>query len=103
MAPQLCGGSYHFNIKQKETWKWKQIEISQPKRWPHQEELQPAVATQVTTTTGIQTCCNIYKAGVAGEVIEFWSFIPLFVFFNMSMSGFQDACAQVTEGFVLRI
>ena len=41
-----------------------------------------------------QTLCD--------EVIEFWSFIPLFIFFNSSISGFQDASAQVTEGLVLR-
>ena len=32
-----------------------------------------------------------------------WSFIPLFLFFNMSINGFQDASAWVTEGLALQI
>ena len=35
-------------------------------------------------------------------VIEFWTFIPLFLFFNMFNQCFQDASAQVTEGLVLK-
>ena len=37
------------------------------------------------------------------NLIEFWSFIPLFLFFNTSISGFEDVSAQVTAGLVLRI
>ena len=35
-------------------------------------------------------------------VIEFWTFIPLFLFFNR-FQFFQDASAQVTEGLVLKV
>ena len=38
------------------------------------------------------------------NLTEFWSFISLFLFFNMSIGGFQDASAWVTtEGLVLKI
>ena len=37
------------------------------------------------------------------NLIEFFSFIPLFLFFNTLISAFQDASAWVTEGLVLRI
>ena len=35
-------------------------------------------------------------------LIEFWSFIPLFLFFNSSIRGFQDVSAQGTEGLAMK-
>ena len=37
------------------------------------------------------------------NLIEFWAFVPLFLFFNMSIGVFQDACAWVTEGLALKV
>ena len=37
------------------------------------------------------------------NLIEVWTFIPLFLFFNMLNHCFQDASAQVTEGLVLKV
>ena len=36
-------------------------------------------------------------------VIEFWTFIPLFLFFNTFNWCFQDASEWVTEGLVLKL
>ena len=50
----------------------------------------------------ISACLKSLNCSVV-RVIEFWSFIPLFLFFNRSIGGFQDASSWVTEGLVLRI
>ena len=34
---------------------------------------------------------------------EFWTFIPLFLFFNTFYQCFQDASAQGAEGLVLKV
>ena len=35
------------------------------------------------------------------NLIGFWPFRPLFLFFNTSIRGFQDASAQGTEGLAM--
>ena len=47
--------------------------------------------------SGIE-CCNNQRSSCS-FVKEFWSFIPLFPFFNKSIGDFQDAFAWLTEGF----
>ena len=37
------------------------------------------------------------------NLIEFWTFIPLFLFFNMFNWCFQDASAWVAEGLALKV
>ena len=37
------------------------------------------------------------------KLIGFWTFIPLFLFFDTFNQCFQDASAQVTEGLVLKL
>ena len=53
----------------------------------------------------MMTWCDIEKILLHLHVnmIEYWTFIPVFLFFNRLISGFQDASAWVTEGLVLRI
>ena len=46
---------------------------------------------------------RLYQSRFWFGVIEFWSFIPLFPFFNTSIGGFQDTSAWVIEGLVLWI
>ena len=42
---------------------------------------------------------NLHKRAL----IEFWTFIPLFLFFNTFNLCFQDASAWVTEGLALKV
>ena len=51
---------------------------------------------------GVKTSCGA-KTDETVNPIGFWAFIPLFLFFNMSISGFLDASALVTEGLAVRI